>query len=189
MELTVHGHNLEISTRIEEYVEKKVKRLNRKLPDLLEARVDLSVENTRSAAHSQIAQLTLRTERGTLLRAEERAIDLFTAIDAVLEKIQRQIERYKGKGRHERQRQLRRSAAAAREQALAPALPEVEAAPSLVVRRKHFAMTPMSEEAAIEQLELLDHPFFVFFNAEEKAMQVAYRRGDGSYGLLIPEME
>jgi putative sigma-54 modulation protein len=185
MELIVHGHNLDLSPRLEDYAESKVKRLDRKLPDIMEARLELSVESTRSAEDRQIAQLTLRTERGTLLRVEERAADMFVAIDAVLEKMIRQIERYKGKGRKRYERQRRRTAAAVKNGAR-PALEE--APPTQVLRRKRFTLTPLTEEDAVEQLELLGHPFFVFFHADEKAICVAYRRDDGSYGVLIPEL-
>lgn len=183
MEITIHGHNLEVSPRLEEYVDKKLQRLDRKLTDIVDARVDLGVENARSAGDRQVAQLTLRTERGMILRAEERTSDMFTAIDAVMEKIARQIERYKGRGK-ERTRQRRRSAEAAEISAVAAPVPEP--AP-LVARRKRFTLTPMTEEDAVEQLELLGHPFYVFFNSEEKSINVLYRREDGSYGLLMPE--
>ncbi len=184
MDVTVHGHNLEVSPRLEEYVDKKVKRLDRKLTDVVEARMDLTVENTRSAGDRQVAQLTLRTDHGTILRAEERTNDMFAAIDAVMEKITRQIERYKGRGK-ERTRQRRRSAEAA-DNGSAPVAVEEAVAP-LIVRRKRFEMIPMTEDDAVEQLELIGHPFYVFFNSDEKAISVLYRREDGDYGLLIPQ--
>ncbi len=185
MEVTIHGHNLEVSPRLEEYVDKKLQRLDRKLTDIVDARMDLGVENARSANDRQVAQLTLRTERGMILRAEEHTADMFAAIDAVMEKITRQIERYKGRGK-ERTRQRRRSAQAEVSSALV-AVEEEEVAEPLIARRKRFALTPMTEDDAVEQMELLGHPFYVFFNSEEKAINVLYRREDGSYGLLMPE--
>lgn len=186
MEITIHGHNLEVSPRLEEYVDKKLQRLDRKLTDIVGARVDLGVENARSAGDRQVAQLTLRTERGMILRAEERTGDMFTAIDAVMEKIARQIERYKGRGKV-RTRQRRRSAEAVANGTVTAPIAE-ETLP-LVVRRKRFTLAPMTENDAVEQLELLGHPFYVFFNSEEKSINVLYRREDGSYGLLMPEPE
>ncbi len=95
MEVTIRGRNVEITSRVQEYVEKKVGKLDRYLPTISEAHMDLSTEKTRSAQDSQVAQLTIRS-KGTILRVEERNQDLFTAIDSVLDKMYRQIGRYKG---------------------------------------------------------------------------------------------
>ena len=96
MQVTIHGRNLEVTPRLQQYVESKVSRLGRYLGTINEVRVDLAVENTRSNADSQVAQFTVHSKR-TILRAEERTDDIFTSIDAVMDKLQRQIERYKGK--------------------------------------------------------------------------------------------
>ena len=94
MNIVVRGRNVSISERVEEYVEKKIGKLERYLPIIDEARMELSQEETRSAQHRMIAQLTVRS-RGKILRAEERDQDLFAAIDLVAEKMQRQITRFK----------------------------------------------------------------------------------------------
>ena len=99
MELTINGHNMEVTTRLENYVAKKVERLDRYMPNLAEVRVDLSNQNARSAVERQIAQITIREDRGTILRAEERSNDMFAAIDSVIDKLHRQIKRYQGKRR------------------------------------------------------------------------------------------
>src|SRR5210317_1488051 len=97
MEIAIHGHNLEVTTRLQNYVEKKVGRLDRYMPNLSSVRVDLTSEHTRSAVERQVAQITIRDDRGTILRAEERNSDIFAAIDSVVDKLYRQIERYRGK--------------------------------------------------------------------------------------------
>lgn len=176
MELIIKGKNLEVTDWLYEYVEKKVRRLDRYLPGIEEARVELSVENTRSAQHRQRVQLTLR-RKGVILRTEERSADMFTSVDAALDKMRRQIDRFKGK-RWERK--------GVREPEPAE-LPEEEALPR-IVRTKRFLMTPMVPEEAAEQMELLGHDFFVFFNAEEDEINILYRRKDGDYGLLQPEL-
>src|SRR5512147_2268638 len=94
MEIVVRGRNVSITERVQEYVEKKIGKLERYLPIIDEARMELSQEETRSAQHRMIAQLTVRS-RGRILRAEERDQDLFAAIDLVTEKMQRQITRFK----------------------------------------------------------------------------------------------
>ena len=187
MDVHIHSHNLEITERLESYVEKKTDRLDRYMPNITQVSVDLSTENTRSVGERQIAQITVRDDRGTILRAEERSNDIFAAIDAVIDKLYRQINRYRGK----RQRRWRGSNAQ-EEFLMGEPLPieeEDEDIEQNVVRYKRFPLRPMSTEEAIEQMELLGHDFFVFFSAEEEAINVLYRRRDGNYGLLQPDMD
>lgn len=193
MLLTVKGRNIEVNDRIRTYVDKKIGKLDRYLPDQAEARVELAEEKSRKTDDRLVAQVTIRSN-GSLLRAEERASDIFSAIDAVADKLHRQVGRYKGKRRRKLERA--QAAAAANEglelaggeelEALAPET--AEAFEGTIVRTKRFQMTPMDEEEAIEQMELLGHDFFVFYNVNEAAMNVLYRRSDGNYGLLQPEL-
>jgi len=179
MQLIIQGKNVEITDRLREYVEKKVGKLDRYLPTIEEARIELSTERTRSAGDRQVAQLTVRS-KGTFLRAEEKTSDIFTSIDTVLDKMYRQIARYKGK-------HYGRGRAAAQGEVL-PIELEEEEAPRHIVRTKRFRLVPMYEEEAIEQMELLGHDFFVFFNATYEEINVLYRRKDGNYGLIQPEL-
>jgi putative sigma-54 modulation protein len=184
MQLNITGKNLEITDSLRKYVEKKIGRLDRYLPQIQDARVELEVENTRAAKDSQIAQVTLRTKQG-LMRAEEASSDMFASIDAVFEKMQRQVDRFKGK------RWSRRAGGEASIQTSAPpAEAEEEASEErpAISRVKRFAMTPMDEEEAIEQMELLGHDFFVFFNVNQGQINVVYRRRTGEYGLIQPEL-
>jgi putative sigma-54 modulation protein len=176
VEVSIFARNLEVTPRLSEYVEQKVGKLDRYLPWIDDVRIDLTVENTRSAAHRQVAQLTVRV-RGTILRAEERTQDMFASIDAVLDKMYRQIARYKGK------RQDRWQAATG----VLPIEEPVEETRGEIVRVKRFDVRPMAPEEAIEQMELLGHSFYIFLNADEDAINVVYRREDGNYGLLQPE--
>lgn len=184
MEIQMFTRNMDLTPRLQEYVEKKVGKLTRYLPNITEVRVDLAVENTRSSTQRQVAQLTIRTPR-VILRAEERSADMFAAIDAVLDKMRRQITRYKTR----RQDRWQRWAEAEMEAVPEEELPAEEEETSLgkIVRVKRFEMVPMSPEEAIEQMELLGHQFFVFLNAEEGNINVLYRREDGNYGLIVPE--
>jgi len=175
--LIIQGKNIEVTDRLREYVEKKVGKLDRYLPTITEARMELSVEGTKSAKDRQVAQLTVRS-KGTLLRAEERTADMFASIDAIVDKMYRQIVRYKGKcyGR-------------GRGPGEVPPVEEFEEEPPRrIVRTKRFQVAPMDEEEAIEQMELLGHDFFVFFNVNTDGINVIYRRKDGDYGLLEPEL-
>ena len=178
MELSIFTRKLEMTPRLRDYVEGKVGRLDRYLPTIDEARIDLEVQDTRLSEDRQVAQLTVWT-RGTILRAEERSGDIFTSIDAVLDKMYRQIARYKGK-------RLDRWHASGEELPLEEPVdtePEAE-----IVRVKRFEVRPMTPEEAIEQMELLGHHFFVFMNAEEGNINIVYKRRDNNYGLLQPQV-
>ncbi len=178
MQLIVSGKNLEVSDWLKEYCERKIGKLDRYLPTLSEARVELALEDTKNAAQSQVVQVTLRNN-GSILRGEERSSDFTAAIDAVSEKLTKQIDRYKGK------RQRSRTGG---ERGTEPEpVEETEPMPG-IVRVKQFRTPPISEEEAIEQMELLGHNFYVFFNRDRGALNVLYRRNDGNYGLIEPEM-
>lgn len=189
MKLDVHGRNIEVTDWVREYVEKKVNRLERFLPQVREARADLVYSDTRAAADRYTAQLTIWSN-GQILRAEESTGDIFASIDAIVDKMSRQIERMKGR----QIKSKRRSAAAsvAEAELAAAYLPEEEEAneeetQGEIVRTKRFVAQPMSPEEAIEQMELLGHDFFIYFNVDDGEMQVIYRRRDGNYGLLQPQ--
>lgn len=108
---------------------------------------------------------------------------MFGSIDSVLDKMYRQIARYKGK------RESRWRSAAQTPEPLPMEIEEdYEEIPSRIVRFKRFPMTPMGPEEAVEQMELLGHDFFVFFNAEAGQINVIYRRKDGDYGVIQPEL-
>lgn len=177
------ARNMEVTARIRQYVTNKAAKLDRYLDDIEEVRVELAyVKSARSAADRQVAQITARG-RGILLRTEERADDIFAAFDTALDKMQRQIDRLKGK--RQRGRGDGRSAAE-----VVPQIEEVfeeEEEIEEIVRRKRFVVVPMNEMEAIEQMKLLGHDnFFIFFNADANALQVLYRRRDGTLGLIEP---
>ena len=185
LQIEITGRNMEVTDRLNEYVTKKASKLDRYLNEIDEARVDLAyVKSARSASDRQVAQITVRG-KGFILRSEERADDIFSALDTALEKMQRRIERFKGK--RNRGRGDGKSAA--------EVIPLIDAEKDeivkpIIARRKHFLVTPMDESEAIEQMSLLGHDnFFVFYNASTNAINVLYLRRDGTYGLIEPEMD
>ncbi|MBN1178287.1 MAG: ribosome-associated translation inhibitor RaiA [Anaerolineae bacterium] len=182
MDIQLNTRNMDITPRLKDYVDKKLNKLDRYL-DIDEVRVDLAVENTRSNADRQVAQLTMWTG-GTMLRAEERAADIFVAIDAALNKMRRQISRYKKRRqdrRHHTEEELLAEVDVLEEE-------ETEEGSGEIVRIKRFDVLPMAPPEAIEQMELLGHQFFIFLNAEDGNVSVIYRRRDGNYGLITPEV-
>ncbi|MCC7130786.1 MAG: ribosomal subunit interface protein [Anaerolineae bacterium UTCFX2] len=183
LEVDLYTRNMDVTDRIQDYVNKKFGKLDRYLPDIEEARVDLSyVKSARSSTDRQVAQVTVRG-KGFILRAEERADDIFAAMDTAMDKMQRQIERYKGK-----RNKGRGDGKSAAEVVEAPLVEEEsgEEMP-LIVRRKAFQIQPMDELEALEQMQLLGHEsFFIFFNVNTNSINVLYRRRDGAYGLIEP---
>jgi len=177
------ARNMRLTDNTREYVEKKAAKLERYLQEIDEIHVELShIKAARNANDRQVAQITVRG-KGFILRTEERADELHTAFDAALDKMQRQVDRYKGK--HYHGRGDGRSAAEVVEEDM-PVDEAGELLP-LIAKRKRFVVLPMNEDEAVEQMRLLGHDnFFVFFNAEKNSIQVLYRRRNGSYGLIEP---
>lgn len=184
--LEIFGHEFEVTDHLRDYVTKKVAKLDRHLDVIDEIRVELSfIKAARSAADRYVAQMTVRG-KGFILRAEERADDIRTALDAAMEKLSRQTERFKDK--HKRGRGDGKSAAeVAPDTEILVQDDPLEAA--VIIRRKKFDLIPMAEEEAIEQMKLLGHDnFFVFFNVKQEAVNILYRRRDGTYGLIEPQV-
>jgi putative sigma-54 modulation protein len=184
--LEISGRELEVTDRIRDYVTKKVAKLDRYLNAIDEVRVDLAhVKAARSAVDRYVAQLTVRG-KGFLLRSEERADDIRTATDAALDKLTRQVARYKGKHQHGRG-DGKPAASVVPETEPLPEIDEEE--PPTIIRRKKFDLIPMAEEEAIEQMKLLGHDnFFIFYNAKASMINILYRRRDGTYGLIEPHV-
>jgi len=180
MELHITGKNIEVSPTVRSYIERKLGKLNRHLPMIMESKVEITEEKTKSPQQQFVVQVTVNS-KGTLLRAEHRGEDLFTAIDKVGTTMKRQIEHYKGK-LYDR----------GRGSSLAKGGFPPEAAvrePLRLTRVKRFAIKPMSTDEAIDQMELLGHDFFLFYNIDTEGLNLVYRRQDGNYGLIEPEME
>ena len=190
MELQTFSKNIEISDEAQQYIQKKMDRLSRHLNSLSDGKLEVSRTSSRSEADRVVAQMTL-TAGGRVLRAQESGLNLFAAIDAITDVMDRQIRKYKGK--FYRTSQGKRSArTTARQNLPAPEVaerdPEAgETEAAAVVRTKVFPMPPMSVEDAILQMEMLSHDFFMFFNSDSNEYSVVYRRRDGGYSLIAPE--
>jgi putative sigma-54 modulation protein len=161
---------------VRQLIESKLGKLGRHLPDIRDFKVEIAQEKKKATKEHFVVQLTIDSH-GTLLRGVERGEELTSAINKVAAVINRQIERYKGK-LYEKGR-----GSSPKDQL------EEEAPPSgRVVKVKRFTVKPMSPAEAIDQMELLGHDFFLFFNAESEELNLLYRRHDGNYGLIEPEL-
>ena len=180
MELQIAGKNMELTPAMRRYIERKLGKLNRHLPNIIESKVEVSEEKTKSPQQHFVVQVTVAGS-GTRLHGEERGKDLFTAVDKVATVMTRQLEHYKGK-RYEKGR----GSSFARSE-FSPEIGTAQPAPK-VVKVKRFAVKPMSVAEAIDQMKLLGHDFFLFFNADTEELNLLYRRKDGNYGLIEPEL-
>ncbi|HVU11903.1 MAG TPA: ribosome-associated translation inhibitor RaiA [Phototrophicaceae bacterium] len=198
MEIVIQSRNLKVTDGLDTYVHRKLEKLDRYLPNIAEVRVELGHEHTRRGEDLSVAQITVRHQRGALLRAQETVPgEIENALNLAIDKMYRQIQRFKGK----RERKGReRFSATLEELGIAEAIPNVEVDGNLqaeteaeqeaqVIRRKNVAVSAMSEDEAIEQMELLGHTFFVFFNQTVGAVNVVYKRRAGGYGVLNPQVE
>jgi len=192
MELTFRSRHVTVTDSLRKYTSRKLSRLGRYLPVVDEAVVELKQEGGENARR-YVVQLTVNCN-GTYLRAEERGSVLLPAIDAAADILSGQVRRYKEKLYH-RDRHVKARGAALAGKAGEPEEAEeereedgeTEIVLGRVVRVKRFPVKPMSEEEAIEQMELLHHDFFLFFDADANTYALLYRRREGDYGLIIPE--
>jgi putative sigma-54 modulation protein len=173
VQLRVKGRGVEITDAIRSYAEKRLGKLERQLPDP-QIELELSAETNPSIKASNVAEATVWT-KGPVLRARESSHDMRASIDQLVDKLERQVTRY----REKRGRRRRVSRQASDEGIPMDEEPQI-------VRTKQFAVKPMSAEEAVLQLELVGHDFFVFRNADSEEVNIIYRRQKGGYGLIEP---
>ena len=195
MEVNLRPKNFKLSPEIEDHIRGRLTRLVRPLENAQSAEVVLSQQPTKLNAQrvQYRAQVTIHTGNSQLIRSEVENAEVLTAVDQAVDHLSRQIERYKT--RYERKR--RGSAGLGKVQAdevKAAATATIEEAPDdapetfgTIERVKTFSFAPMFPEDAIEQMELLGHSFFVFWNATDEKINVVYKRKDGNYGLIQPD--
>jgi putative sigma-54 modulation protein len=192
MEMEIRGKKLQLSKAVENYVSKKMGKLSHLLPSIVETKVEISKEKAKSPTNRYVVQVTVKSD-GVLIRAEEKQADVYAAIDAADDVIRKQIGRFKGKyylrnRRAARQRKELGVAVAAETGAEIESETERKRVPDVIVKAKRFPVKLMSVEEASVQMELLGHDFFIFLNADNNSFNVLYRRKDGAYGLIEPEV-
>ncbi|MDA8097313.1 MAG: ribosome-associated translation inhibitor RaiA [Desulforudis sp.] len=171
MRVNVRGKNIQVTDALHDHVEKKVGKLERFFNNFGDAQVTLTVEKD---IHRVEVTIPLN---GMILRGEEATHDMYASVDLVVDKLEKQLERFKGK--------LIRRGTKLNIPGDLEELPPEE--PFKIVRTKRFMMKPMPAEEAVMQMNLLGHSFFVFTNADSDEVNVVYKRNDGNYGLIEPE--
>lgn len=176
MKLTINGRNIEVTDALKTTIEKKMGKLDKyfNLSGPVEAYVKLEV-----VREQHIVEVTLFVG-GMILRAEERLNDMYASIDEVVDKLERQIHKYKTRV-NRKMREASEVSAIDRN-----ALEDERQNEPRIVRTKRFSMKPMSPEEAVLQMELLGHSFYVFIDDVSDEVNVVYKRKDGNYGLIEP---
>ncbi len=192
MDLHIQGRNIDITRSVKEHVAAKLSSLDRHLPALTRADVEMASESTRSHQDRVVVQVSLNIG-GDLLRAQRRAGSARAAVNATVEALDRQVNRWKSQTyRSERMARLAPDADSVVEAMASEGLPQDEAEVATaepsgdLVRTKQFDMDPMSVENAALQMQYLDHSFYMFLDEETNRYSVLYRRADDNYGLIQP---
>ena len=170
MNIIVNGRHLEITSALRNYSVEKISKFEKFISNISEAVVTLSVEKYRHKAE------VLLKVNGSLIQAESVTGEIYSSIDEVVEKLEKQVVKYK-----EKQQTHRKT-----DKKTAPPSDEKEVNRSAIIKYKKFEMKPMGPEEAVDQMELIDKDFYVFANQTSGNINVVYRRGDGNYGLIEP---
>lgn len=191
MDLQIRTHGTKVSDGLQEFIDRRMAKLDRIAEHVVEAHLELRTEELRTGREITTAQLTLRTGRH-VLRAEERDAEAAKAIDAAIDTLITQVRRFSDKRANRKRRSQRfpsdgMVASPQTGQSVPGEVePDDDEQASPIVRTKRFQMKPMVVEEAIDQMELIGHEFFLFQNADEDQLNVLYRRRDGTFGLLAP---
>jgi putative sigma-54 modulation protein len=173
MNIVVNGRNVEITPSLRSYAEDKISKFERYLSNITEAIVTLSVQKYRHKAE------VLLKANGILIQAEGVTEELYSSIDQVAEKLERQVKKFKEKLLSYRKGENKNK--------IAPSISSPPAEETgRIIKRKKFDMKPMTPDEAAMQMELLDKDFFVFTNDKSGDINVIYRRNDGNFGLIEP---
>ncbi|ALP89306.1 MULTISPECIES: ribosome hibernation-promoting factor, HPF/YfiA family [Clostridium] len=176
MKVTVIAKNIELTQALKEIVQKKISKLEKYFEVEVEAKATLSVQKNR-----QIIEVTIPFN-GAILRSEESTDDMYKSIDLVEDKLERQI-------RKQKTRLSRKNNGSLKFAAINDSKVESnEDDEGSLVKVKKFGVKPMDSEEAILQMDLLGHNFFVYQDSESSKVNVVYKRKDGNYGLLEPEL-
>lgn len=176
MNVIISGKNMEVSDYLREVVDKRAHKLEHYFKPGTEMHVTLSIEKSR-----HIAEVTVLFD-GIVLRGEEATGDMYSSIDVVLKKLERQMRKHRTK----LEKRLHEGAFNADTVYDYYEDESAEDDEPQIVRNKKFVARPMDTEDAVMQMELLGHSFFVFRNMHNNEVNVLYKRADGNYGLIEP---
>jgi putative sigma-54 modulation protein len=184
MKIMTYGKNIDVTPALKDYAIEKVSKIGKYFNgEPQEAHIAFEVEKDR-----HIVEVTAYVN-GLILRGEEETQDMYASIDGVIEKLERQVHKYKTKIKKrviERKQEIKEEYKEERTDEILHQHDEEDEFRPNIVRTKKFAIKPMDVEEAVMQMDLLGHDFFVFSNADTEEVNVVYRRKDGNYGLIEP---
>lgn len=180
MNITVRGHNVDVTEALKKYATEKTEKIAKFFDNIQDTIIELNFSHTADKAKRQIAQITSKIS-GSVIRAEESSEDMYASIDMAIDKIEKQLIKYKEK-LHSKHREEAKS-----DKSFLTEIAESDEHRPHIVRNKQFSIKPMSPGEAALQMELVHHDFFAFRDSETGSTSVIYRRKDGNYGLLEPE--
>ncbi len=181
MQIIMKGRNLELTQPLKDYVEDKIGRILRYFEWASKVEVELSLEKNPRIKDNQMVEITIFANHGSVIRAKQGSPDMYVSIDKIVEKLHKQTKKYKEKLESRTKDTIRNN------KKMTPMFLEEEEETEdgpLIVKVKQFTIKPMSVEEATMEMELLDHNFFFFTNAETEKPNVLYKRKDGNYGLI-----
>ncbi len=182
-EFMIRGKDIDITPALRDYVEKRVSKIEKYFDNIGEISVRLSaIKGTHKV------EVTVPIEGGGILRGEDVSGDMYTSIDMVVNKLERQIHKHKTR-LAKRFRAGGFKADIAAEEIRQRPIVEATEDDYAPVKVKKFPVKPMDVDEAILQMNLLDHEFFMFTNADSGQINVVYKRADGNYSVLEPDME
>jgi len=182
MNLILKGKQFEVNDSIENYVRKKMMKLEKYFDQIIEAVATVSVEKNR-----HIFEVTLQAKRA-IIRAEEESDNIYNSIDRVVERLERQIIKYKERLYSKYSNEYNKEKVSVIVETEEPDSSAHLNQERRIVKNKRFVLKPMSPEEATLQMELLGHNFYVFSNEETAQINVLYKRKDGNFGLIEPEI-
>jgi putative sigma-54 modulation protein len=177
MQVSVIGRHIEVTDALKQYATEKFGRLEKYLPQAVQAVITLSV--VKKVHH--IAEAAIKSN-GVLIQASEETEEMYSAIDLLVEKIERRVRRYKEKlvdHKHHTTGKAEGPGATSASSHPEDRIPQI-------IKTKRFDLKPMQPEEAVMQMELLDKDFFIFSNAGNGQVNVIYKRKDGNVGLIEP---
>ena len=185
MEVIYQGRNTSVANTFRLHADPRLQGLTQYFEQIRDVKVVVGQQR-----HLFSVEITVNAD-GTLIRGEDRSPEILSSFDKALERVERQLRNYKEK-LVERGRTDRTESAEVGEQQPATQAEQSDLEAVLdgarIVRTKSHVLKPMSPEEAVLQMDMLDHDFFVFFNGQTEQIGVVYKRRDGDYGLIEPEI-
>ncbi len=178
MQITTTFRHMEQSDALKSYVEEKLERVKKYIDEPVIAQSYLTVEKIR-----HIAEITL-TAKGVTIKASEASSDMYASIDAVVDKIERQLRRYKERLKGHKPSVDVRAKEGRRSIVQAESLEQQQT--PVIIRSEPISIKPMSVDEAVMQMDLMHKDFLVFTDSSSESISVIYRRKDGNYGLIEP---